>query len=117
MWLRWIPSVIWMSVIYYLSSRTGGELQSMFPFFTQFDWGHLIAYFILGLLFYYALWPKREKKWVPFVVVFLSFLYGITDEWHQSFVPSRSPDLFDLMNDTIGAALAVITVRFWKRKI
>src|SRR5687767_6464629 len=33
--------------------------------------------------------------------------FGASDEWHQSFVPGRSPALDDWMADTIGAAVAV----------
>jgi len=48
---------------------------------------------------------------ISFIVVILCVLYGISDEYHQSFVPGRSPDLLDIRNDTIGAVLAMIVVR------
>ena len=41
--------------------------------------------------------------------------YGATDEWHQSFVPGRSTDLFDWIADTAGAALAVAAYTSWDR--
>lgn len=34
-------------------------------------------------------------------------LFGVTDEWHQSFVPGRETDWGDWLADTLGAALAV----------
>src|SRR5690606_15800676 len=35
----------------------------------------------------------------------LAVLYGISDEIHQSFVPGRFPDLWDLVADSAGALL------------
>lgn len=34
-----------------------------------------------------------------------SFLYGLSDEWHQSFVPGRQVELGDLLADGIGGFL------------
>ena len=39
--------------------------------------------------------------------------YGATDEWHQSFIQGRSPELRDLGNDAIGAAVAVGVAGAW----
>jgi len=32
-------------------------------------------------------------------------LYGITDEWHQMYVPGRTPDLADWIADVVGVLL------------
>jgi VanZ family protein len=48
---------------------------------------------------------------VSLIVVLLCILYGMTDEYHQSFIAGRTPDLLDIRNDTIGALLAMIFVR------
>jgi VanZ family protein len=40
-------------------------------------------------------------------------LYGASDEWHQSFVPGRTCDVFDWLADTTGAALAIALYRLW----
>jgi len=36
-------------------------------------------------------------------------LYGFTDEFHQSFTPGREPRIRDVIIDTIGGALGVLT--------
>lgn len=36
----------------------------------------------------------------------IATVYGVTDEYHQSFVPGRTPDVADVLADTTGAALA-----------
>jgi VanZ family protein len=33
--------------------------------------------------------------------------FGATDEWHQTYVAGRAPDMFDWVADTLGAAVAV----------
>lgn len=116
-WWRWLPSFGWMGVIFYLSARTGNELQGMFPFFDSFNFGHLVAYFILAVLFYWALFPfQRKWKWdIRIIAIILCFLYGLTDEWHQSFVPGRMPDVRDIVNDVIGAAIGMLAITFIQR--
>ncbi|MFD2612879.1 VanZ family protein [Paenibacillus gansuensis] len=114
---RWIPAILWMALIFYASSRTGDELNTLLPFFHRFfpkmesfDWGHFIAYFGLALTYLFAFPPARRTTGVKAAVVVMCLLYGITDEYHQSFVGNRTPDPADLRNDTIGAALAMLFV-------
>jgi VanZ family protein len=40
-------------------------------------------------------------------------LFGVTDEWHQAYVPGRAPDVFDWVADTWGAAVAVALYTGW----
>ncbi len=40
-------------------------------------------------------------------------LYGVSDEWHQSFVPGRSCEVADWMADTLGAVLALTLYAGW----
>lgn len=114
-WIRWLPALIWMGVIFLLSHRTASELHTMFPWVERwlpglggFDFGHFVAYFILALCVWYAI----GKNTLPakLTVVFICLVYGISDEFHQSFVPGRSPDLIDVRNDVIGALVAMILV-------
>jgi VanZ family protein len=44
------------------------------------------------------------------VSLVLSSLYGVSDEFHQSFVPGRTPDVHDWMADTWGAAMAILVL-------
>ncbi len=104
--LYWIPALAWMGLIYFLSGRTGNELHSLFPFIDNFNPGHMIAYFVLALLYYAALVKTAHRR--PYLKAFmLCFLYGISDEIHQSFVPTRYPDVFDLGMDITGTILAL----------
>jgi VanZ like family len=41
------------------------------------------------------------------MAIVMAIAYGVTDEWHQSFVPGRTADVTDLLADAAGALTAV----------
>jgi len=51
-----------------------------------------------------------QAGWITLVVV---SLFGVSDEFHQSFTPGRSVDVLDWMADTSGAALALVCYLRW----
>jgi VanZ family protein len=121
--LRWLPAVLCMAVIFALSSRTGGELDSWLPWFQKllpglesFNPVHYVAYFALAVAFSFGFGFRRMDMRRCLAVVALCVLYGATDEWHQSFVPKRSPDIHDLLHDGIGAAVAVLVIGLWRAR-
>lgn len=115
--LKFIPAIVCMIIIFILSSMTGSELKKVFPFIPDFNWGHLAAYFILTLTYYYAFNHWLSKPRIFFIIIIVSLIYGITDEFHQYFVPSRVPDVNDLIADVVGASIAsFILFLIWKRK-
>jgi VanZ family protein len=71
---------------------------------------HFVAYALLGALFLRAFKTSRIKNNIKLMVtlsVLLSFLYGISDEIHQHFVPYRSADLMDVLADMLGGLMGV----------
>jgi len=46
---------------------------------------------------------------------FLTMIYAISDEYHQSFVPGRSGNLADLVIDATGAAAGLWLACLWQR--
>jgi VanZ family protein len=74
---------------------------------------HLLVYALLGILF---MLPLARGRWrgvtvkVALAAVVLSLLYGISDEVHQAFTPNRTPDIMDVVADTLGAAAGVAAV-------
>lgn len=115
--LRFVPAVLWMTVIFNLSSRTGDDINKILPFFqqwfpnmTSFDWGHYVSYFVLAIAIDYGIGAKADKLPYKILIVILCGLYGVTDEYHQSFVGGRMPDPLDIRNDMIGALVWVILV-------
>jgi VanZ family protein len=72
---------------------------------------HSGVYFALGVVMFRALAGGSLTGmtfWRGGAATLLSMLYGITDEFHQSFVPGRTSDVFDLVADTVGAAAGVV---------
>lgn len=69
---------------------------------------HITAYFILGILMFNVIKDfKLNAKHAVLVSVALSFLYAVTDEFHQLFVQGRSCELRDVMIDTVASVVGV----------
>ena len=72
---------------------------------------HIFLYFILAFLMIIAIlsWSQKYKLYkVAFAAVFISILYGISDEYHQGFVFGRFVSFADLFFDFFGAGLGAI---------
>jgi VanZ family protein len=77
---------------------------------------HGAAYFGLALLLIRALARGRWSGVTPVTLVgawMIAVAYGMTDEWHQSFVPNRTAEWRDLGSDAIGAFVATVIVGAW----
>lgn len=100
--VKFIPAILWMSFIFYLSSRsTAGVGYTGFERFLLFKTLHLVEYAILAVLVIYPLY-----KVTPSVLV--SYIYAITDEIHQGFTPGRGPKFSDTIFDLAGILIGVI---------
>ena len=112
--IKFVPALLWMALIFYLSSRsTAGVGYTGFERFLLFKSLHLIEYAILGFLVIYPI-----TKVTPSIVI--SYIYAISDEFHQSFTPGRGPKftdtLFDLVGILIGIFIFTKLVRHLKKK-
>jgi VanZ family protein len=111
--LRLVPVLIWFGVIFYQSSRSqlpfppglSDQLVSMA--------GHFTEYAVLAALLWWGLgyFVTDGRKRAGLVLV-VALLYAISDEWHQSFVPGRTPDVWDVVVDVIGAMAGTIAMRW-----
>jgi VanZ family protein len=58
----------------------------------------------------------RPWRWPVAIGAFaLAALYAITDEFHQSFVPSRQGQVFDVLLDSFGAAIGLLALWLFGR--
>jgi len=74
--------------------------------------GHLVVYAVLAALVAWALRGAGLSLGRTLVVVWtVAVLYGLTHEFHPSFVPNRKRDVRDVLTDVIGAAVALAVVR------
>lgn len=102
---RWLAMLTWMSLIFIVSGRQVGQI----PGFGLYDLlikklSHVTAYAILMIL---ALRAVRDWR----LALAITIAYAISDEYHQTFVPTRSGTAVDVLVDTIGALLALLWVR------
>lgn len=128
-WLRWWwPAILWAIVISlfstgtFTSENTGRviipALHRLFPHLSIATLGlihhyirktgHLIEYFILSLFFLRGI--RGERKGMRFgwalAAIGIVLCYASLDEFHQFFVPGRTPAVTDVMLDTCGGILA-----------
>jgi len=107
--LLWIPACAWMAVIFYASSVPGDEI-------TIHVWDkllHLGVYSVLGICFLLATANGRRSQVTvkaAVLAVLLATAYGVTDEFHQNFTPERTPDVMDVLADTLGATVGVTAI-------
>lgn len=70
---------------------------------------HAGAYGVLGALLTVA--TGR-----PWLAVLIAAAFGVSDEFHQSFVPQRAADVYDVVADTVGATIGAAFVAFLSRR-
>jgi len=81
--------------------------------------GHLTEYAILASLCARAFrhsshqFLRRNWFWLSLLV---AIAYSVSDEFHQSFVPSRTASIYDCMIDTAGAFIALVIIWLWSRR-
>jgi len=115
-WLRVLPVTLVMGIIFFLSHQPGSSFS--LPKIVHVDkLLHCLLYAVLGLAAFIALQPQflQERPLLASgsVVLFCLF-YGITDEFHQSFIPGRNGDVFDVLADASGGVLAAVGGWGWR---
>lgn len=106
--IRSIPMLTVMGIIFFLSQQPGTDLRLPLPPGVD-KLGHGVLYAVLAWTAIFALGPSLPARTprAGVLVVLFCLLYGISDEFHQSFIPGREPSGGDLLADTAGAAVAV----------
>lgn len=99
--------LLWMAVLYYLSSRSDLPHGPEIP---QFDKVKHAFYFMCGAsMLFLALRLKANPpplRTCLIVIVIFAVVVGALDEYHQTFTPGRSGnDWGDLLADFVGGLL------------
>ena len=104
--IYWLPLFIYAALIFYLSSLPGTAYPHLF--FSADKLLHLGEYGILGYLLARALGQYQLKRRVLFMTaVSICFVYGVSDELHQFFVPNRCSSIVDIIADVTGSSLGI----------
>ena len=131
---RYLPLVAWLVFISYASSasfnasntsriigplvlwlfpETNTETLATIHFITR-KIAHFTEYAILGFLaaraFRTSPRPAISRRWF-LISAALIIVYALIDEYHQSFVPSRTASVFDSFIDMAGGLTALIVLR------
>ena len=103
---------LYFSLIYWLSDQPSLPVPMLFPH--QDKVHHAMAYFIMGLLTLrsFNFFIKNPVLLASASLTFCS-VYGLFDEWHQSYVPGRFADIEDWLADTVGAALSIFFLPYF----
>jgi len=107
---RFILMALVMGIIFYLSHQPG-DFSYLPKIFGIDKLLHVIAYGSLAATMLYGLNPMvkpSSRALTAVAVVFFCILFGISDEYHQSFIPGRSVSAGDVVADGVGAFLVIV---------
>jgi VanZ family protein len=118
------PVLSYAGLIYLLSSIS--TLPFVIPSFFGFDkLANFSEYYFFGCVIYRWLLAERccfANRYCFALTIVIGTCYGLSDEWHQSFVPGRDATLWDALFDTLGISSAAVTypliikkIPFWKK--
>jgi VanZ family protein len=139
LWKAWLPAIIWLCIIriestsYLSGENTSRFLYPVFHFLLGLDpvrfavWhfyirktGHFVGYFTLSFLLFRA-WratlPMASSaawcaRWGT-IAFLMTVLVASLDEWHQTFIPSRTGTVRDVILDSSAALVAQIVIFMW----
>ena len=131
---RYLPLFLWLAFISYASSDSfsagntsriiGPLIRWLFPdasperllvvhMITR-KLAHLTEYAILGFLaaraFRTSKRPAISSRWF-LISLTLIVVYALADEYHQSFVPTRTGTIYDSLIDIVGGLMALLLVK------
>ena len=129
-------AIIWMGVIFYMSNQpasissihSGNTINiisklpiigNIMDYLTSINIGefivrkcaHMFSYCILAIFLFMSVYEDNIKKAI--IIAFLgTFLYACSDEFHQLFIPGRSGEFRDVLIDTSGGIIGILTLYF-----
>lgn len=118
----WIPPLVFMSFIFYLSSQQSIQVSQQDTIdFLAHKMVHVVMYAFLYFLLFRAFY-SLQKKGTPtnttyFWAVTISIIYGASDELHQTFVPTRTGTVRDVFIDTLGIILMFQYTKYYLQRL
>lgn len=101
--LRILPAVAWAGVIFAGSSIPGSRIPGRFG-----NAAHFVEYAVFGALVLLAMArPGRLYDRSMWIALAICALYAFSDEFHQAFVPLRTPDPLDWTLDVMGSSVGI----------
>ncbi len=117
---RWGPTLIWMGLIFILSSRQRITVSHTYAVnFLVFKTLHVIEYAILYTLMARSmvLSRKRPAHDALLIAFILTLIYAVSDEFHQTLVLSREGTPRDVLIDTVGITIMYVFIKTQARRL
>ncbi len=137
----WWPALVWMVLIafestdFFSAEHTGSMLYTLLTrLFGQIDFykflvfhhylrktGHVVGYGVLSVLLLRG-WRAtlvRDHAWLwrPAWLAWLGTAFvAAMDEWHQSYIPSRTGSIWDVALDSVAGLGFLLVAYFWLRR-
>ena len=110
-----LPVVLYAGLIFFLSSGPvpSTELENIPDYYLHFS-EYCLFYIVMFRAIHegFRPLPGRGGYWLPAV---LTIFFGISDEFHQMFVPMRDASILDILADSVGAAAGIAVALFYNR--
>jgi VanZ family protein len=132
----WVAAILWIGLIaiestdWLSAEHTNRILYPLLHFLIGLDpagfavvhhyirkCGHFVGYFTLSFFLFRAWRATLRLPWAPrwalrwaAIAFFMSALVASLDEWHQTFIPSRTGRISDVMLDSIAALTAQVLI-------
>ena len=135
----WWPAIVWIGLIafestdFFSSEHTGSILYTLLTrLFGNIDFykflvfhhylrktGHVVGYGMLSLLLLRG-WRATFDYTLLLRAALLSWLgtacVAALDEWHQSYIPSRTGTVWDVALDSVAGVVFLVVAYFWLRR-
>ncbi len=109
--IYWSATIAYALLIFLLSSFSGDKTEKLYLFKHSDKLIHLLEYAVLCFLLSKTLsftLKENVRRYIGLMAIAISLLYAISDEFHQSFIPGRSAEVYDVFADGMGAVLSQI---------
>jgi VanZ family protein len=113
--ISWIITLCYMGSIFFISSKSNIDIPALTINFDKVL--HACAYMVLAFLSYISLNKSGINKYAFIIALLFASIYGITDEFHQSFVPGRDSSIGDVIADFSGAMIGCIGATLGKHRM
>jgi len=135
---NWGPVVGWAALIFYFSTESFSSSVTSQAFGPIVIWlipglsadqldaihwlirklGHWTEYFVFAVFIHRALchqFSRHSELRHSTSTAAIIFLYAISDELHQAFVPSRTASFGDVLLDSFGGVCALLWLSLWRK--
>lgn len=114
--LNTLALILYCGLIYWLSDQSALPAPQLFD--NQDKLQHFLAYFAMGVFAWRAFAHKPwRREWVFLGAFGFCGAYGLSDEWHQSFVVGRDASGLDWLADCMGGLVAALSCYWHALKI